>query len=112
MWAVAAGIILCTALFSSAPLARAATVGALFCGINFTVGRIALSRMLLQKGQGQRAFALLYASKFGFLVAVLGVLTLVMKLDVLGLIIGFSALPMAMYLLLFVRLLKRPDKTE
>jgi hypothetical protein len=107
VWAVVAGTIICAALFSSPPVARAATIGALFCGANFSLGRMSLSRMMTLRGPAQRAFGLLYASKFSFLVAILGVLTLVMHLDVLGLVIGFSALPIAMYLLLVVMLLRR-----
>ena len=111
VWAAAAVIIIAVLFLGSPPLARAATIGALFCAGNFSLGRWAISRILLG-GQGQRAFTLLYSAKFSFIVAGLGILTLVMKLDVLGLIIGFSALPLAMYLLLFVSLFKRTDKAE
>lgn len=107
VWAVVAATILCCLFFASPPIARAATIGALFCGVNFSLGRMALARMLTLRGPAQRAFGLLYASKFSFLVGVLGLLTLALHLDVLGLVIGFSALPIAMYLLLILLLLKR-----
>lgn len=111
VWVSAALIIIGALCLGSPALARAATIGALFCAGNFTLGRIAIGRIILG-GQGQRAFALLYATKFSFVVAALGILTMVMKLDVLGLIIGFSTLPLAMYLLLFVSLFKRTHKAE
>lgn len=107
VWAVVAATIILAIVFASPRLARSITIGALFCGANFSMGRIALARMLTLKGQAQRAFGLLYASKFSVLVGVLGVLTFALKLDVLGLVIGFSALPVAMYLLLVMLLLKR-----
>lgn len=107
VWAVVAATIIVVILFASPQIARAATIGALFCGANFTLGRIALGRMLTLQGPAQRAFGLLYASKFSFLIGLLGVLTFALHLDVLGLVIGFSALPVAMYLLLVLLLLKR-----
>jgi hypothetical protein len=111
VWLSAAAIIICVLFWGALPLARAATIGSLFCAANFSLGRFAIARILLG-GQGQRAFALLYATKFSFIVGALGILTMVMKLDVLGLIIGFSTLPLAMYLLLLVSLLKRTNKSE
>lgn len=107
VWAVAGVTIIVALVFLPTKTARAATIGALFCGANFSLGRWALTRMLLLRGPAQRAFGLLYASKLSFLFAALGVLTFALRLDVLGLVIGFSALPLSMYLLLIAMLIWR-----
>ncbi len=107
VWAVAALLILASLAFASTDTALAAAVAAIFSSANFSLGRWSLHRLLTRTGPGRLAFGLLYASKFGLLSIALSLLSVRAKLSLGGLLLGFTVLPLSLYVLLAAALLAK-----
>ena len=112
VWAAAAVTISASLVFASTSTANATAVGAIFSSANFSLGRWSLERVLVHTGPRRLLYGLLFVSKLSVLVGVLTILMLKLKLDLGGMLLGFTVLPLALYGLLARELLGRLKKPK
>jgi accessory gene regulator protein AgrB len=110
VWTVASLLILATLGFASAATANATAAAAIFASLNFSLARFSLQRMLSPEPRRRLLYGFLYVLKLTLLLAALVLTASRLSLPLSGLLLGFSVLPLSLYMLLAWVLLRRLRK--